>query len=152
MRCIVHGQRGAALVTAIFLLVAFAALGAYMLTVGGVSQATTDRALLGARAYAGAKGGLEWGLHRAVYNDAAACAEAPSVTTTSYSHPSADSGLSDVAVTVTCTYSTRTIGGYTVRVSYLTSTATYGVLGNPDYAERKLEATVCRSSSPGSEC
>lgn len=148
-------QRGAALVTAIFLLVAFAALGAYMLTVGGVSQATTDRALLGARVYAGAKGGLEWGLHRAVYKDAAACAAPPSVTvtTTSFSYPSADSGLSDVAVTVTCTPFARTLGGYEVTVYYLTSTATYGALGSTDYAQRRLEATVCRSnSSTASEC
>lgn len=148
-------QRGAALVTAIFLLVAFAALGAYMLTVGGVSQATTDRALLGARVYAGAKGGLEWGLHRAVYKDAAACAEAPAVTTTSPTpfYPSTDTVLTGVGVTVTCTYSSRTLGGYTVTVYYLTSTATYGALGSTDYAQRRLEATVCRSNnSSASEC
>lgn len=141
-------QRGAALVTAIFLLVALAALGAYMLTLSGVSQAAADHALLGTRVYSGAKGGLEWGIHRAVNNDTTMCGATPVTTTLS---PLAM--LEGVSVTVACTVKVNQVGAKYVRTYYLVGTATYGSPGTRDYVERKIEATVCRSDSPGgSKC
>ena len=59
-------QHGLALVNAIFLLVVLAALGAYMVSVGGVQQATTTQALIAARVNLGAKSGLEWSINRVI--------------------------------------------------------------------------------------
>jgi hypothetical protein len=46
--------------------------------------------------------------------------------------------LAGVSVTVTCVASTHG----TVTTYYLTSIATVGVLGRPDYAERRMEVSV----------
>lgn len=136
--------RGAALVTAIFLLVVLAALGAYMVTLSGVQTVTTSQSLQAARAYVGARAGLDWAIHRAVGPAAGSglCAASAAFTPTG-------NGLTGVSVAVTCsttpgaTYS-RGITSY--YIYYLTSAGTYGTAGTPDYVERKLEATVCRST------
>ncbi len=133
-----HGitrQHGIALVSAIFLLVALAAMGAYMVTLSGVSLSTTDRALLGARTYFGAKAGLDWGVQRTITDatppgNCTAIGAGTSFTLTG-------TALDGIAVTVTCA---STPHG-TNFVYYLTSTAKYGTAGSPYYAERKLEAT-----------
>ena len=57
---------GFALVTAIFLLVVLAALGAFMVTLSGVHQTTPTPALDATRVYYGAKAGLDWGIQQAV--------------------------------------------------------------------------------------
>lgn len=132
-------QAGFALVSAIFLIVVLAALGAFMVTIGGVQHTTTSQAVLAARAYLGAKAGLEWGIHQAIAPTAAVCN--PSTPLASIT------GLNDIRVTVTCTCTfTLTPPCSTAlavnSVYYLTSTAEYGTYGNADYAKRILEATV----------
>ena len=79
-----HPERGAALVTAIFLLVVLAAVGAYMLSVAGVQQSTTNRALLSARAHYAARAGIDWGIHRARNAADTMCPVSPAVSTTSF--------------------------------------------------------------------
>jgi MSHA biogenesis protein MshP len=133
--------RGFAIVSAIVLVVALALLGLYMVTVSGVGGATVNQSLLAARAYYGARAGLEWGIHRAVSPPAGSglCAASSSFT------PSG-SGLIDMQVAVTCSTISYTVAGDTYYVYFLTSTGRYGTSGTADYAERKLEATVCRST------
>ncbi len=134
-------QRGAALVTAIFLLVVLAALGAYMVTLSGVQTVTASQGLQAARAYFGARAGLDWAIHRAVGPAAGSglCDAAASFAPTG-------AGLTGVSVAVTCSSRVYT-QFFTFNIYHLTSSATYGTAGTPDYAERKLEATVCRSTS-----
>ncbi|TAM43935.1 MAG: hypothetical protein EPN55_11895 [Gammaproteobacteria bacterium] len=134
-----------ALVSAIFLLVVLAALGAYMLTVSGVEQTTVNRSLISARTYYAARAGLEWGIHRTVAPPTEGTGEctisAPSFGLTGY-------GLDDIQVTVRCVSNLYTPGD-NAYVYTITSTARHGTTGTVDYAERKLEATVCRSQNPG---
>ena len=80
-----HPERGAALVTAIFLLVVLAAVGAYMLSVAGVQQSTTNRALLSARAHYAARAGIDWGIHRARNAADTMCPVSPAVDDELYS-------------------------------------------------------------------
>ncbi len=132
-------QRGVALVSAIFLLVALAAMGAYMVTLSGVSLSTTDRALLGARTYFGAKAGLDWGIQQAVATSWNC--DTPQTATFDLT----GLGLERVYVQVECSRTTHSGTNY---VYYLKATAKRGTVANPvpegslDYAERKLEATV----------
>lgn len=140
-------QRGLGIVSAIFLLVALTALGAYMLTLGGVTQATVDRAVLTARVYSAARSGLEWGIHRAVApaTQPGACAS----TATAFSPTG--SGLFAINVSVECSQSSHSSGAKVYYVYYLRSTAAYDQAATLDYIERKIEATVCRSTETTSE-
>ena len=61
-RC--RAQRGFSLVSAIFLLVVLAALGAAMLNIFTVHQASSVMDVQGARAYQAARAGVEWGLYQ----------------------------------------------------------------------------------------
>lgn len=54
--------RGFALVTAIFLLVVLAALGAFIVNISSTLSTTSAQDLRGSRAYHAAQAGLEWGM------------------------------------------------------------------------------------------
>lgn len=145
MRQASANQRGVALVSAIFLLVVLAALGAYMLTVSGVQQTTVNRALIDARTHYAARAGLEWGIHRAVSPPTLGtgeCSSSAQFGLTGY-------GLDNVQVTVECVLNLYT-PGVDAYVYAITSTARNFSTGTAEYAERKLEATVCRSASSAS--
>lgn len=131
-------ERGVALVSAIFLLVVLAAMGVYMLTISGVQQTTSDRALINVRTYFAARAGLEWGIHQAVSATyGTACPATATFSPTGY-------GFDGVSVTVTCTSNLYT-AGTDAYIYTLTSTATNGTAGTIEYAERRLEASVCRA-------
>lgn len=129
-------QHGVALVSAIFLLVVLAALGAYMVGVSGVQQTTGNQAILGARVYFAAQSGLEWGIQRVISTPAGATA------VPCFASPTNIALEADISVSVTCAKTDHAGGGTTYSFFYLTSTATHGTAGNPDYAERRLETTV----------
>ena len=155
---------GFTLISAIFLLVVLAALGAYMVTISGVLHATTSHTVIAARTYYAAKSGLEWAINRAVNTDTGsaallrtpllACAITSTATTTT-TLP-ADASLPDITIRITCTYSRHedgdcpggASGSDPFNVAVITSTAEYGAFGNPDYARRRLEATVSNFYGP----
>ena len=135
------GQRGVALVNAIFLIVALAALGGYMLNISGVQQSTTNHALISARTLIAARAGLDWGIHRAIAPPTAGTGECSS----SAQFGLTGNGLENIQVTVTCTPNTYGL----VYIYQVVSTARNSSAGSLDYAERRLEATLCRTASPG---
>ncbi len=139
-----QGQRGVALVNAIFLIVVLAALGGYMLSLSGVEQSTTNRALINARTLIAARAGLDWGIHRAVAPPTTGTGECSS----SVSFGLTGEGLSDIQVTVECTLNNYSSQAYVYRI---VSTARHGTAGMVEYAERKLEAVLCRSTNPGTD-
>lgn len=57
-------QRGASIITAVFLLLLFAGLAALMSNVISTTHTTSAQDLLGSRAYQAARGGVEWGLYQ----------------------------------------------------------------------------------------
>ena len=60
----VHRSRGFALVSAIFLLVVLAALGAFIAVVSTTQQIGSALDLQGAKAYQAARAGIEWGSYQ----------------------------------------------------------------------------------------
>jgi len=140
-----QGQRGVALVNAIFLIVVLAALGGYMLSLSGVEQSTTNRSLINARTLIAARAGLDWGIHRAVAPPTTGTGECSS---TAQQFGLTGEGLSDIQVTVECTLTNYSSQAYVYRI---VSTAKHGSLGTVEYAERKLEAVLCRSTNPGTD-
>ena len=55
-------QRGVSIISAIFMLLLFAALAAYMVSLSSTANITSAQDVQGARAYHAAQAGLEWGL------------------------------------------------------------------------------------------
>lgn len=94
--------RGFAIVSAIFILVVLAALGAFIVHVSTGQQVGVALDVQGARAYQAARAGIEWGLYRQLRDGA--CAGAASFSPTAPT-------LAEFTVTVVCT-ATADPGGF----------------------------------------
>ena len=126
--------RGFALISAIFILVVLALLGAMIVALSTTQHVGQARDLLGSRAYFAARAGIEWGVFAALRNNACA----PSTIL-----PALAGSASGFAVVVTCSPSGPfDEGGTAVRIYQLTATATRGAAGASDRVERQLQAQV----------
>jgi MSHA biogenesis protein MshP len=129
--------RGFAILSAIFILVVLAALGAFILSISSQQQIGSALDVQGARAYQAARAGIEWGLYRQL--QAASCAA-------STSFVPAGTTFSGLTVTVTC--SSATDGGVTIYslVSTACNQPNAGACPNTAspgnfYIERRLSVT-----------
>ncbi len=124
-------QRGFAIVSAIFLLVVLAALGAFMLTLSSNQQIPSVQDLQGSRTYWAAKAGIQWAADR-LKLPAVAC-PAPSTTFT----------LDGISVTVACQANSYIEGTTGKNIYWVESTATSGGgVGGIAYTERVLNAFI----------
>lgn len=142
---LVKRLRGASLIGAIFLLLLFGALAAYMLWFGSIQQRSTALDITGARALQAARSGIEWGAYKLMQEGACAASESLSL---------AGSSLSGFSVTVTCTKTVSTDEqGSPVRLYRLLATACHAgscPSSSPGdtYAERVVEAWVSCATCP----
>jgi MSHA biogenesis protein MshP len=147
-------QRGFSLITAIFLVVVLAALGAYMVIFTGLQQATMQADVLGVRAYHAARAGAEWAMYQALDPDntiapgATSFAACPTGTINTLG-----GSLSPFTVVVACTSSDHTEAGRSLRVFAITATACNSGTcpsGSPPtgYVERQIAVTVVRCKDP----
>lgn len=121
-------QGGFAIVSAIFLLVALAALGAFMVTLSNTQHLTSAQDIQGSRAYWAAKGGIQWAVGRIAASQS--CNGTPAF----------GDGF---VVAVACTpYSY--IEGTTTRTIYsVVSTASAGgAAGSIAFVERQVQAFI----------
>lgn len=93
-------MHGFGLISAIFLLVVLAALGAAIVRIASVQHQSSALDVQGARAYQAARAGLEWALYQTLVTGA--YCTGPAAVTTSFPLP-AGTTLSRFTVTVTCT-------------------------------------------------
>ena len=135
---------GAALITAVFLIVVLLAMGIGMSNLSNVQVDTSSKAILAARVYYGARTGLEWAIQRTISDPAppARC----NAFSGGQSFSPAGTGLAGVTVVVACAQNTHGSGNF---VYYLTSTActtatcpAAAIGSSVNYAERRMEATV----------
>ena len=144
-------QRGFSLVAAIFLLIVLASLGAYMVTIGGTSRATSTAALQGARAYQAARSGIDWAVF--LISNAANPTDARLACNGAVNDINGNNfvlnvaGLSGFTVNTTCNFTIHDeLGTGDVTVYIITSTATAGgVYGNPDFVQRRITTTISPS-------
>jgi len=126
-------EAGFTIVQAIFVLVVLGMLGAYMVTMSTVQQATSTQALMQARAYQAARAGLEWGTKTVVDSDPSEC----------FTSSDGDFSLGVFDVDVDCE---KLDEGHEAnqpfKVFNLKSTATYNDISSPDYVSRTLEVTI----------
>ena len=143
MSTIYRMQRGFSLVTAIFLLVVIAALGAFAVTISTAQQQSSSLDVLGVRAYHAARAGIEWGAYQVISSPAGiACPVAGA------SNPvamPAGPTLSGFVVDVSCwSFAPVSEAGANVTMYRLQSTATQGAVATPTYVERQIGVTIAR--------
>lgn len=127
-------QRGFGLVAAMFLIVIIAALIAVMARLALTQNATNSLAIQQARAYQAARAGLELGIYRVLDGqDCAAVFDLDGFQVSVATCPSQDVG--------TLPEEGRAVSFFSVE-----STAEFGAPGSPDYAYRRLTATVEREN------
>jgi MSHA biogenesis protein MshP len=131
-------RRGFSIISALFLLVVFSALGAFMLTFSTAQHTASAQDIEGARAYQAARTGVEWALYQVLQVSPTCPSAAPLA-------PLGGS-LSGFTVTVACVSpASYDEGGKTVTVYQITSTAKNSAApGSSYYVERQLQATVSR--------
>lgn len=133
--CIVRrAARGFSLISAIFLLVVLAALGAVIVNIATVQHTTAALDVQGARAYQAARAGVEWALFQAFQGGGAYC-PGGATATDSFALPSGTT-LGQFSVTVTCT-----------PVTYTNTSAVIAV--SPNIIARQVTATACNQPSGG---
>lgn len=137
-------QSGFAIVSAIFLLVVLAALGAFMVTFSGVQHVTQAQDIQGSRAYWAARSGIEWGVYQAVKAVPVSCVAGKNL-----------AGPEGMTVTVSCASDAWTEDTTAVTFSTVTSIAcnmptAAGACPNPaavggiGYVERELRVLVSK--------
>ena len=135
---------GFSLISAIFLLLVVAVLGAYVATVASNQHIAGALDVEGARAYQAARAGVEWGAWQVLRSPgggfSTSCDAAP------YSQALAGLAgtLSGFAVQVDCVSTATTEAGVNIRVYRLTVTASKGSVGSMSYVERQLQAVIER--------
>lgn len=138
-------QQGFAIVSAIFLVVVLAGLGAFIANVSTHQQIGAALDVIGSKAYQAARAGTEQGLYQAL-------------NTTPSCNPSSDIGVIDtITVTVTCSVvaPTATVTEAGIGVIYSitatacnipSGTACPGDASSPNYVERRV--TVLADTTP----
>lgn len=149
--------RGFSIVTAIFLIVVLAALGAFMVVFTGLQQKTVQADVEGVRAYYAARAGINWALYRALDPDntiapgAAAFAPCPAGTINTMG-----GSLAPFTVVLSCNVTPATEANREIRVYQITATACNqaacpvapGATPPAGYVERVLVVTVARCKDP----
>lgn len=134
-------ERGFSLVSAIFIIVVLAVLGTTMVFLNILQRETISAAIQGARAYHAARSGVEAGLFLAV------SASGPGTCGTS-NYTMTALGLNGFGVAVNCSETLHREFSTDYRVFIITSTATTGSFGSPDYIERVFQITATNASVP----
>ena len=140
-----YRQQGFSLITAIFILIVLAALGAYIVTIGGTNRATSSAALQGARAYQAARSGIDWSVYiistaadqTTARNNCNGVINANNFTLNVV-------GLSNFTIDTLCSFTAHSQQGTdNVTVYTITSTATSGGnYGDLDFVRRSITATI----------
>lgn len=144
-------QRGFTMISAIFLLVILAALGAFIVTVSTMSQTSSAMDVLSARAYQAARSGIEWGVYQ-VNSSNGFNASSPNTRLCSFSQgnlniPVTASTLTPFTVTVSCTPPYIDPNGgptvYEVTATACNKPSATGCPGTPglNYVERRLKVS-----------
>ncbi|MEN9784582.1 MAG: hypothetical protein RJA24_1925 [Pseudomonadota bacterium] len=152
-------SRGFSLITAIFLLVVLASLGAFMVIFTGLQQSTVQADVLGVRAYYAARAGIDWGLYRALDPDntiapgAAGFVACPAQASGTLNAMGGSLSPFTVVVNCTATAPDPTEGGKTLRIFQITATACNNatcpaVSPPPGYVERQIVVTAARCKDP----
>ena len=132
-------QRGFSLISAIFLLVVIAALGAFAVTLSTTQHQSAALDVMGTRAYQAARSGIEW----AAFQVVTSASDAPCAT--NFAAGDLGGTLSPFVVEVTCVkaaYSEGVDTGWSYNVSSRATTG--GAAGDQNYIERVISVKMVK--------
>jgi MSHA biogenesis protein MshP len=148
-----NNQAGISLITAIFLLVVLAALGAIVVTVSGLQHTSSARDVMGSKAYQAARAGIEWGAYKVLQQAPLPGAGACPAPSTSIPMP-AGTDLTGLTVNVECARTTDVEGArtaanplefYLIKATACNQPPCPNTTNpGPAYVERQLQATIGR--------
>jgi MSHA biogenesis protein MshP len=137
-------QRGFSIVTAIFLLVVLAGLGAAMLTFSNIQHQSSAMDVLGSRAYQAARAGIEWAAYQVVISPASSTTPTAACVS-NYPLGALGGTLAPFTVTVDCSAASAVEGTSTIWIYSVTASAvTGGSAGDPNYVERVISTKMGR--------
>lgn len=162
-------QSGFTMMSAIFIVVVLAVLGAFIAGISSTQQVGSAQDVQGSRAYQAARAGIEWGIYQVLDPvNATVVAMVPPYGTGAQPWPNMPAcpasptslTIEGFNVSVTCVSSATYNENGNVRsimVYSLAATASLGTVGSPGRVERQLQATVskCRTTdgfAPGYGC
>lgn len=134
-------QRGFSIVTAIFLLVVLAGLGAAMLTFSNVQHQSSALDVLGSRAYHAARAGIEWAAY-GVTQGTTGVKWTGCATGANFPQNSLGGTLAPFTVTVSCAATSHVVEASTVWVYDVNAVANTGTPGGADYVERAISTKM----------
>lgn len=137
-------SQGFSIISAIFLLVALSALGAFIVNISSGQHVSAAADVKGARAYQAARAGVEWGAYQVLDPNSAAASATP------VACPAATTftPFAGFTTVVNCVSSNHTENGNNIGVYRFTSTAAAGTLGTIDYVSRVVQVTVSKCLDP----
>jgi len=163
--CLKARSRGFSVVAAIFMLVVLALLAVLIASVTGMQQASGQLDVLGVRAHASARSGIEWGAHQVLDpNHTISDCSMPSCPASPTHLSGLGGSLAGLTVSVTCSQTADTTEGHrNVRVFQIVATACNQPSGGAcpnaaptsGYVERQLQAVVSKckdSTAPAPRC
>lgn len=147
-------QAGISLVTAIFLIVVLAALGAVVVTVSGLQHTSSARDVMGSKAYQAARSGIEWGAYKVLQQAAPLGAGVCPALSTAIPMP-AGTDLTGLTVNVECVLSNADEGSrvgpsnplefYFIKATACNQPPCPNTTNpGPAYVERQLQVTIGR--------
>lgn len=151
-------NKGFSLVSAIFLLVVLAALGAFMLSIYMSQRTVSTQDVMGVRAYHAANAGIEWATYQILSPENTVAVSAPYAgCAPNMGSPSFGGALQGFSVVVDCVMTVAVEGNNTIRIYQVTATASYAspaspaTMPKPDFVERRLIASLntCRVGITG---
>lgn len=133
-------QNGFSLVSAIFLLVVLAGLGAAMVSFSTTQNQSQAMDVMGSRALQAANTGIEWAAYSIALAPDTPRADAPLFVPGTATALAGD--LAPFAVSVGYTAVSQVEGGPTVWSHDITSTATWGTAGTENFVQRVINAKL----------
>jgi MSHA biogenesis protein MshP len=158
------GDSGFSIITALFLLVVMAALGAFIVSVSRVQSATLALDVLSSRADQAARAGVEWAAFQVLDPNGTDLSDNPPACPASVTNLTSLAGnLSEFTVRVECTAATpaekegnRNIGAYKITSIACNRTVCPSAAPTQNYVERRVQAvlTKCKdpSNAPSKRC
>ena len=138
------------MVSAIFVLVVLALLGAFIMSVTSTQGGAEALDIGGTRALQAARSGIEWGVAQVTdpkNTDAGLTASPPTPPACfATGTPTLGAGFDNMTVSVTCVRTATTEGNRQVAIYNITATANGGGGGFP--LQRQVQATVARCTDP----
>jgi len=120
-------QSGVSIVTAIFLIIVLALMGAGMVSLLSTSQQSISQEITSAKSYMAGRSCLQWGMYQAVYS------------ATTGTHTNTFNNANSSLFNSQCSVTIDTINSDGLIFYNLNTTANFGNITDPEYSQRSMQ-------------